>query len=154
MMKTKSIITTILLLFIGLSVNAQNQITSEQLSFYFKKDTLTIEQKCAQILDNAMSDTEMTGAITDLKKGYETLMTNYYNLLLSKINTEDKDVIIQSQKDWLKYKENEVSIANKVYYEYDDFGSMGRLSVTSHEQELVKARVIQLYQYLHTLLEY
>jgi len=153
-MKAKSIIAGIALLFIGIIVNAQNQITSEQLMFQFEKDTMAIEQKCTQVLDNAISDSEMIGAVNDLKEGYESLMTKYYNLLLSKIKPEDKDILTQSQKDWLRYRENEIAVANKIYYEYDGFGSMGRLSVTSHNQELVKSRVIQLYQYLYTLLEY
>lgn len=152
-MKTKRIITAILL-SIGLIVNAQGQVSLEQIQSDFKKETNNIEQKCSKILEDATSETEMGSAVADLEKGYENLMTKYYNLLLSNIKAEDKEIIIQSQNNWIKYKENEMKLINKVYWEYDGFGSMGRLSVINHSQELTKARTTQLYQYLCTLLEY
>jgi len=119
----------------------------------FKLDTFVIER----LLDRRMaigggpSMVQLDNATSDAARAYEKLIDKYYQILLSRMKSEDKPILEESQKIWVKYNECESKLHRKlVDEEYDNHrgGSLLKYDLVAQDLERNKNRVIELYKYI------
>jgi uncharacterized protein YecT (DUF1311 family) len=80
---------------------------------------------------------------------YDVMLNKYYNLLLSKLNEPDKEILRQSQRNWVKYRDSELQL-NVVIAgdEYSGGGSIQRIYHAERKVGIVKSRLEEIVGYL------
>lgn len=115
----------------------------------FKTDTTKIEQFMKQRLAIDYSTAGMVEASYDAEKEYDLLLNKYYQQLLKTLEVKDKPLLIEVQKNWLKYRDSERKMNGLLTEDkYSGGGTMQRIIYASAYLELTKKRVLELRDYL------
>jgi len=121
----------------------------KQISIDFKIDTFLIEKLLSKRISIDYSTAGMTKAAYDTEVEYDKLLNKYYQLLLKKLNDSDKEILKQTQRSWIQYRDSERKLNSEIAKdEYSGGGTMQRIIVASGYVEITKKRVIELYSYL------
>src|SRR5688500_9828311 len=73
---------------------------SDSIRRRFLEDTFVADNLRQKQLDKEATTLGINKANLACASEYEKLVDTYYNLLLSKMKEEDKDLVISAQKDW------------------------------------------------------
>jgi uncharacterized protein YecT (DUF1311 family) len=115
----------------------------------FAVDTFRITQYMAGYVEVDYSTGGMRTATIHAAKQYDQLLNKYYQKLLAKLTGEDKKALIQAQKAWLAYRDSEVKLIRVVSKdEYSGGGTIQQIIDSSLNLELVKDRVLALFDHL------
>jgi uncharacterized protein YecT (DUF1311 family) len=136
---------TLLLIFsfFSLIVSSQNQIE--------KKYAIDIaEEKCLEKKD--ISNAEMCNCVIKARDSWDEELNKYYQLLKNKLPKEAFEVLKESQKQWLIYRDNEFLFITKFYYEVKE-GTMWYAVAQNQKMQIVKKRAIELENY-YTMLDF
>ena len=137
-MKANFIFILSFLSFVGIS---QNQIE--------KKYAIDIaEEKCLEKKD--ISNAEMCNCTIEARESWDKELNKYYGLLKTKLPKEAFDVLKESQKQWLIYRDNEFLFITKFYYEVKE-GTMWYAIAQNQKMQIVKKRAIELENYYYML---
>jgi len=119
----------------------------------FALDTFRAHRFMEKYIDLDYSNFGMQQAGYETPKLYDILLNKYYQRLLTILKGEDKKTLIQAQKAWLTFRDNEfklVEILSKP--EYSGGGTVQQLIESSEYLDLVKKRTIVLFNhYLRTI---
>lgn len=120
-----------------------NEVQSE-----FTIDTFRIESYLTKYIDLNLTDVGMSDASYAGAKQYDVLLNKYYKKLLSVLIGEDKKVLVQAQKSWLLYRDNEYKLVETISKDdYSGGGTMQRLTESSVYLDFIKSRVINLFDH-------
>lgn len=120
--------------------------TDEEIKFCI--DTVTLEKFVALSIDEDYKTSVMVNATYDAAKGYFKLIDRYYKLILGRLNTTDKKVLINNQNSWLSFLNNEKSLFDILRKDkYSGGGSMQSTTSADRYFNVVKARAIELFTY-------
>lgn len=170
----KKTIVPILFLFICLNIEAQSreytpkleqELTAkvEKLVINFKKtlkdedeslktlkvDTFMIERYIDLRMETDYSTQGMNQTIYEAEKRYDKLLNKYYKALLEKLQGEDKKVLIETQKSWIAFKNNEIKLIGTVFSDkYTGGGTMYSNVRADRVFEITKKRAIELALYM------
>ena len=115
----------------------------------FKTDTTKIEQFMKQRLAIDYSTAGMVEAAYDAEKEYDLLLNKYYQQVLKTLEVKDKPLLVEVQKNWLKYRDSERKMNVLLTDDkYSGGGTMQRIILASAYLELTKKRVLELRDYL------
>lgn len=97
---------------------------------------------------------EMAKTTQDYLEGYaayekdlDSELDRAYQLLMSNLAAEQQELLKQSQRDWIKYRDSEFSfITNN--WTTEQFGTSSAISRGNYRTMLIKNRVITLLSYL------
>jgi uncharacterized protein YecT (DUF1311 family) len=121
----------------------------KEVSINFQCDTFKIERLLALRIEIDYSTSGMVQAIYDAEVEYDKLLNKYYQLLVKKLNDADKEILKQSQRNWIQFRDSERNFNNEISKdEYSGGGTMQRIIVSSGYLEITKKRVFELYSYL------
>lgn len=125
---------------------------SNQDEIDFMIDTFKLNQS----INQKMSDYSNTlGIITLLQEEigrYDQLLNKYYQRLLKKINRNDRQILIEAQRSWLTYRDDEIKLIQLIREdEYSGGGSIQPIIFLDRKKELTKNRLFQLVEYLFSL---
>jgi uncharacterized protein YecT (DUF1311 family) len=121
----------------------------KQVSIDFQIDTFVIERLLSKRISIDYSTAGMTKATYDSEIEYDKLLNKYYQILIKKLNDSDKEILKQSQRNWIQYRNSERKLNNEIAKdEYSGGGTMQRIIVASGYFEITKKRVIELFGYL------
>ena len=121
----------------------------KQLTINFKIDTFRIEKLLEKRFKIDFSITGMFRAIIDAELEYDTLLNKYFQLLINKLDVSDKDILIQSQRNWIQFRDSERKLNDEISKDdYSGGGSSQRVIIASRYIEITKKRVLELYGYL------
>ncbi|MEL1135448.1 lysozyme inhibitor LprI family protein [Desulfitobacterium sp. THU1] len=87
-------------------------------------------------------------------KLWDAELNAIYNKLLTKLNPEEKEVLIESQKGWLQHHMKESEFVNQVFNLRDSgpvFGSQGRVQMPQAIKGRVRERTLELMEYYSLL---
>lgn len=130
-------------------LQAQEAELQDPVSIEFRQDTMMIEQQVANMLKKDYSTVGMANAISTLESGYDKLLNKYYQLLRDKLKDEDRNSLIEAQRNWLKFRDTEKTLIRTISSEtYTGGGTMWIPVAASVAADLTKDRVIDLYHYL------
>ena len=76
-------------------------------------------------------------------------LNKYYNLLLTKLNVDEKQKLKNTQRYWLIYRDNELSFSGTMYYNME--GTMWRVAAAGRSCDIVKERALELKNYYDVL---
>lgn len=78
-------------------------------------------------------------------------MNKYYNLLMKKLPTEQKNELLKAQKSWLTFRDNDFTLINNSIEEKQ--GTMYLNIASGERREIVKQRALQLKEYYQIISE-
>jgi len=119
------------------------------LAIEFGIDTFRIERIQERKMDLDYSTAGMLRASYEGLAEYDKLLNKYYKTLLAKLNSEDKEKLKKTQRNWIEYRDSEIELIGIMSDdEYSGGGTIQRLVVASRIQYFTKQRVITLFDYL------
>ncbi|WP_152400467.1 lysozyme inhibitor LprI family protein [Paenibacillus cellulositrophicus] len=78
-------------------------------------------------------------------------LNQIYKKLLSKLDREPREALIESQKEWLQYHLKETTFVEKTFINNGYLGSRGSVSLAKDERERIRERTMQLFEYRYLL---
>ncbi|MEC0204860.1 DUF1311 domain-containing protein [Paenibacillus lautus] len=78
-------------------------------------------------------------------------LNQIYKKLLSKLDREPKEALIESQKEWLQYHLRETKFVEKTFINNGYLGSQGSVSLGRVMKERIRERTMQLFEYRYLL---
>ncbi|WP_370390458.1 lysozyme inhibitor LprI family protein [uncultured Winogradskyella sp.] len=128
----------------------KSDLKDDNLYIEFITDTFRIEQRQRLKLDIDYSTNGMVISTLDANREYDKLLNKYYQLLLSSLNEEDKEILKKSQRNWIDFRDSELEL-NRVLMNdyYSGGGTIQRVFAAARVLEITRDRVIELYRYLN-----
>ncbi|MFE0554763.1 lysozyme inhibitor LprI family protein [Paenibacillus sp. NPDC058910] len=78
-------------------------------------------------------------------------LNQIYKKLLSKLDREPREALIESQKEWLQYHLRETKFVEKTFISNGYLGSQGSVSLGRVIKERIRERTMQLFEYRYLL---
>ncbi|MBP2249047.1 lysozyme inhibitor LprI family protein [Paenibacillus xylanexedens] len=78
-------------------------------------------------------------------------LNQIYKTLLSKLDREPREALIESQKEWLQHHLRETKFVEKTFIDNGYLGSKGSVSLTTVIRERIRERTMQLFEYRYLL---
>ncbi|MFF2089562.1 lysozyme inhibitor LprI family protein [Paenibacillus sp. NPDC058174] len=78
-------------------------------------------------------------------------LNQIYKKLLSKLDREPREALIESQKEWLQYHLRETKFVEKTFIYNGYLGSQGSVSLGTVIRERIRERTMQLFEYRYLL---
>ncbi|WP_438348004.1 lysozyme inhibitor LprI family protein [Paenibacillus sp. FA6] len=78
-------------------------------------------------------------------------LNQIYKKLLSKLDREPREALIESQKEWLQYHLRETKFVEKTFINNGYLGSQGSVSLGTVIRERIRERTMQLFEYRYLL---
>jgi uncharacterized protein YecT (DUF1311 family) len=125
------------------------------LQIEFAVDTFRVEKYFELYTKYDYTTAGMTSVGYEAAHAYDSLLNKYYKKLLSVLKPADKAVLTQAQKAWIAFRDAEeklVSIISKD--EYSGGGTVQQLVDTSQYLELIRKRVIQIFEHLDRITDH
>lgn len=129
--------------------------SQSDVSITFLTDTMKIEQFFKQRLEVDYSTAGMVEASLDAEKEYDVLLNKYYQQLLKMLKPKDKPLLVEVQRNWVKYRDAEYKMNGLLTEEhYSGGGTMQRIIYAGAVLELTKRRVFELNSYLERIVQW
>lgn len=106
------------------------------------------ESKCLNKDD--ISNAEMCNCTIKATESWDKELNKYYSLLKTKLPKEAFEILKESQKQWISYRDKEYTFISKFYYEVKE-GTMWYAVAANKKKEIVKTRAIELKEYYEML---
>lgn len=120
-----------------------------ELSTEFTIDTFRIEQFIEKYVSYDYSTAGISSAGYEAAHKYDSLLNKYYKKLLNILNDEDKKILIQAQKAWISYRDNETELVNTIGKDhYSGGGTIQQLTESSLYLDLIKNRTVDILHHL------
>jgi uncharacterized protein YecT (DUF1311 family) len=107
-----------------------------------------LESKCLNKKD--ISNAEMCNCTIKARELWDNELNKYFSLLKTKLPKETFEVLKESQRQWISFRDKEYSFISKFYYEVKE-GTMWYAIAENNKKEIVKERAIQLKNYYEIL---
>ncbi|GIP26176.1 hypothetical protein J23TS9_13060 [Paenibacillus sp. J23TS9] len=78
-------------------------------------------------------------------------LNQIYQKLLSKLDREPREALIESQKEWLQFNLRETKFVEKTFINNGYLGSQGSISLATVIRERIRERTMQLFEYRYLL---
>ena len=114
----------------------------------FALDTFKIEQATEYAFAFDRSTMGMNATVNKATANYDSLMNKYYKKLLARLQGDDKQTLINAQREWLKLKEFEINLIGTISHpKYSGGGSIQSNINIATINEMVKHRASTIYGY-------
>lgn len=121
----------------------------------FVADTFRIEEFHRKYMQIDYSTVGMNNATYAAAAKYDALLNKYYKLLSARLKPADRATLLAAQRSWIAYRDNEDKLYNMLgQREYSGGGTIQSTIAASRYFEIVKARVLQLFEYYAGLYMY
>ncbi|MFH7003649.1 lysozyme inhibitor LprI family protein [Flavobacterium bizetiae] len=108
------------------------------------------EKKCLDKED--ITTAEQCNCTIKAQKDWDKELNKYYSMLKTKLSKEDFEVLKNSQKQWISYRDKEFLFISKYFLEIKQ-GTMWYPIAQGKKKEIIKLRVAELKNY-YEMLEY
>jgi len=121
----------------------------------FTLDTFRVEQYNNEHLKLVSTDSEMANVTYEQAKNYDVLLNRYYKKLMVILKDDDKKTLMQTQKAWLVFRDNEVKLNNTIEKPaYGGGGTVLALNDSGLYLNLIKTRTLAIFDYYIRITEY
>ena len=133
---------------IGPLKTKMRKLKESEVAIEFASDTFMIEEYQQKYIDYDYSTAGMRNATYDAAYKYDSLLNKYYRKLLIVLKPADKAALINAEKSWLVYRDNELKLISTISKdEYYGGGTLQQLTDASEYLNLIKERAIRIYEY-------
>ena len=123
--------------------------TSDPLLVEFQIDTFKIERLLKLKMDLDYSTLGMREATNEAEEAYDLLLNKYYKFLLNKLEANDKAILQEAQRNWIKFRDSEFALVNLMDDEkYSDGGTIQQVINSATYFGITKQRLIELKNHL------
>lgn len=133
------------------AIQLKNKLTNDKetaIVIEFTLDTFIIEKYQEKYIDYDWSTAGMRAATYDAAAMYDSLLNKYYKKLLAVIKQADKTILVNAQKTWIAFRDNELKLNGVISKEeYSGGGTIQQLIDADNYLDLVKQRTFQIYQH-------
>lgn len=116
-----------------------------------KENPIDIQEKKCLDKDN-ISNADQCNCTIKAQEGWDKELNKYYSLLKTKLKSEDFEILKNSQKHWIAYRDKEFLFISKYFFEIKQ-GTMWYAVAEDKKREIIKFRAIELKNY-YEMLEY
>ena len=117
-------------------------------SIDFASDTCRIETIEFEKMEIDYSTLGMNVAISESKYQYDKLLNKYYKKLVAKLEGSDKEILKQTQRDWIRFRNSEYKLGFLLSKEkYSGGGTMQSINRNMLGKILTKNRLIEIYHH-------
>jgi uncharacterized protein YecT (DUF1311 family) len=114
----------------------------------FILDTFRLEHFMSKWVELDYRDFDMRDAGYETARLYDSLLNKYYKKLQAVLKGDDKKVLVQAQKAWLAYRDNETKLVETISKdEYSGGGTMQGLTEASQYLDLIKTRTVAIFEH-------
>lgn len=118
----------------------------------FYIDTAFIERVERECLAIDYTTAGMANIIRNSEMAYDVLLNKYYKMLLNRLEKNDREILVQAQRTWIQFRDNELKLNALLQKDqYSGGGSINILDQASATLTLTKNRVLELYAYLSAI---
>ena len=119
----------------------------------FMADTFRIEQTFRKTTAIDYSTAGMREGTNVRREGYDKLLNIYYNKLLKLLKPADKIILVNAQRLWIAYRDNEAKLIYKLSEdEYSGGGTIQQLISAGDYAGLTERRAIEIFQYYDSVI--
>ncbi len=116
-----------------------------------KKNEKSIDKIESNCLNKSeISNAEMCNCTIKARESWDKELNKYYGLLKTKLPKEAFEILKESQKQWINYRDKEYLFISKFYYEVKE-GTMWFAVAENKKKEIVKERALELEEYYRML---
>lgn len=108
------------------------------------------EKKCLDKED--ITTAEQCNCTIKAQESWDKELNKYYSMLKTKLSKEDFEILKNSQKQWISYRDKEFLFISKYFLEIKQ-GTMWYPIAQGKKKEIIKLRVAELKNY-YEMLEY
>jgi uncharacterized protein YecT (DUF1311 family) len=120
----------------------------------FSMDTFRIEHTFSAKVREFSNSHDILEVFAETTEAYDVLLNKYYNKLMSKLDADDKKLLIKSQKAWITFRDaEEIVIATVSDEHYSGGGSIQKDMNETSYQELTKMRLLNIIHLLERITE-
>jgi uncharacterized protein YecT (DUF1311 family) len=116
-----------------------------------KENPIDIQEKKCLNKDN-ISNAEQCNCTIKAQEDWDKELNKYYTILKTKLRKEDFEVLKNSQKQWISYRDKEFLFISKYFFEIKE-GTMWYCIAEGKKKEIIKSRALELKNY-YEMLEY
>ncbi len=121
---------------------------NNELTIEFEIDTFKIENIQRKRIEIDYSTAGMLKATYSAIDEYDILLNKYYKLLLNVLNDQDAEILRETQRNWIIFRDSEVKFIGVMSKEeYSDGGSIQSLIRAGRIFDITQKRVIDLFEY-------
>ena len=110
-------------------------------------DTFKVAEQYLIATKRYNTDFGIKVALAKRADAYEELLNKYYNKLLRELDKEAKSTLIDAQKKWLTFRNANGDVTSSLDSTYLGKGSMSGMEALEFDEDIVVARLNQLYNY-------
>jgi uncharacterized protein YecT (DUF1311 family) len=120
----------------------------------FIADTFKVQQVASKMMEIDYSTYGINNALDEMVKGYDVLLNKYYNKFLSKLKGEDKNILIESQRKWIAFRDSELHLLGVLSKEeYSGGGTIQSNILGASYSDRIINRVIELFYMYDNMLK-
>jgi uncharacterized protein YecT (DUF1311 family) len=122
----------------------KKKYSKEEIEFIL--DTARIELYYSKYMYIDYTTAGMANATYQATDKYDKLLNKYYQKLMTILKGQDKQVLTQSQRAWMTFRDNEIKLIETLTKdEYSGGGTVQILNYASQVFELTRKRVLEMY---------
>ena len=117
----------------------------EEIYIDFQVDTARIEKRIRLREEFVETSDDIEAVIIHAYREYDQILNKYYKRLVGQLTPVDKELLLEAQRNWIKFKEADLVFSAQMFNKMDyDAGFASALRFL----ELTKTRAIELFHYL------
>ena len=105
-------------------------------------------EKCLDIVEN-QTTVGMINCEIEAAKLWDKQLNEYYKELLKLLNKEEQELLKESQRKWIEYRDKEFSFSSTLYNNLE--GTMWRIVAAGRRCDIIRDRALELEQYINIL---
>jgi uncharacterized protein YecT (DUF1311 family) len=80
---------------------------------------------------------------------WDNELNNYYNDLMKRINTKEQEILKESQRKWIEYRDKELNFSETFYFGFQ--GTMWGTVAAGRRCDIIRSRALELKAYMDVL---
>lgn len=114
-----------------------------------KKHPIDIQRENCHSIDSNQTTVGMTNCEYIAAELWDKQLNEYYNLLMTLLNNEEKEILKDSQLKWIEYRDKELKFSGTFYHNLQ--GTMWRIVAASRRCDLTRTRALEIKEYIDVL---
>jgi len=128
--------------------SAMEKKENDKIDIEFALDTARIQIYSDKYMAYDYSTLGMNTAMYEATQKYDKLLNKYYQKLMGVLSTEDKQLLTQSQRAWISFRDSEIKLIQTLSQEkYSGGGTIQTINVSSMVFDITRSRLNEIFQH-------
>lgn len=114
-----------------------------------KKHPIDIKRENCHSIDSNQTTLGMTNCEYITAELWDKQLNEYYNLLMTLLNKDEREILRDSQLKWIEYRDKELKFSGTFYHNLQ--GTMWRIVAAGRLCDLTRTRALEIKEYIDVL---